>query len=207
MSGDLFANQYRVDEPQSKPAVRSRARLTGREAYERNVLAYQSQMWDVLRALESGPIAKVDWERTRNGARLAPHVNELIHAWGFSISGDGTPSRPYTLRGRDRDWVKVTPELQAAYYRTAHWRKLRNARLAFDDHQCVRCHGRDDLQVHHWTYDLFRERLRDLATLCSSCHAATHAQRGIRIAFPKGVDRAAAERILSEPVVDATEST
>ena len=59
-----------------------------------------------------------------------------------------------------------------------HWQKVRTARFEFDEGQCVVCRKslRDtSYQTHHLNYQrLGHERLRDVITLCDSCHIAFH---------------------------------
>lgn len=58
------------------------------------------------------------------------------------------------------------------------WQKVRQARLRFDDYKCVVC--KRDLkgepyQTHHLSYQrLGRERIRDVVTMCDSCHHTFH---------------------------------
>lgn len=59
-----------------------------------------------------------------------------------------------------------------------HWQKVRRARFDFDERRCVIC--RRDLtgepyQTHHLSYQrLGHERLRDVVTMCDSCHHTFH---------------------------------
>lgn len=80
---------------------------------------------------------------------------------------------------------RVTASAQSAYYRTKHWRKKRLERLSFDGWKCCWCHCITELEVHHWIYDLFNERLFDLMTLCRQCHQAIHGNESVHVAFPK----------------------
>lgn len=57
------------------------------------------------------------------------------------------------------------------------WQKVRQARLKFDDYQCVVCHRdvRDDYETHHINYNrLGSEHLTDVITLCPKHHAIFH---------------------------------
>lgn len=62
--------------------------------------------------------------------------------------------------------------------RHPHWQKVRAARLKFDEGRCGICHK--DLtdqkyETHHLCYDrLGNERIRDVITLCSTCHTTFH---------------------------------
>ena len=59
---------------------------------------------------------------------------------------------------------------------------LREAVLARDGYRARCCGARDDLLVHHRSYD--RQRLRDLVTLCRRCHARIHGTLRPPFAFP-----------------------
>ena len=58
------------------------------------------------------------------------------------------------------------------------WKKVRRARFEFDEGRCVICHRDltgEPYQTHHLSYQrLGRERLRDVITLCDSCHHTFH---------------------------------
>lgn len=62
-----------------------------------------------------------------------------------------------------------------AYLRSPAWLALREEVLKRDRYRCRRCRSRSFLSVHHRHYEhLGNERLRDLETLCRSCHRTTH---------------------------------
>lgn len=70
-----------------------------------------------------------------------------------------------------------------------HWQKVRRARFEFDEKQCVVCHRDltgEPYQTHHLSYQrLGRERLRDVVTMCDSCHHAFH-RNWVRSQFWEG---------------------
>lgn len=80
--------------------------------------------------------------------------------------------------------------LHRAYLRTDHWKKLREKALKRDGHQCLACGGTERLQVHHKRYraTLEETKLRDLETLCNTCHRIEHL---LPVILP--IDRAARE--------------
>lgn len=59
-----------------------------------------------------------------------------------------------------------------------HWQQVRQARFNFDGGRCVICHKDlhgESFQTHHLHYSrLGNERIRDVITLCDSCHKAFH---------------------------------
>ena len=58
------------------------------------------------------------------------------------------------------------------------WQKVRKARFDFDGGRCAVCHRDlrgEPYQTHHLSYQrLGRERLRDVITMCDSCHHFFH---------------------------------
>ena len=124
----------------------------------------------------------------RNGSRLAPVIEQLRNAHGFSIDGDGSLKSPYVLKhvSQSPTLARVTPEMKAAYYLTPHWFSVRSQRFAKDSLRCVLCWSPDELQCHHVSYSrLFNEPLVDLLTLCKKCHGRVH--EDCRLKFPSGV--------------------
>lgn len=153
------------------------------------------QQRDVLEHLRAGEsIAKHLWED--GGQRLAPAIEQLRNAHGFSIAGSGTSKNPYRMADVRQCPTKahVTDEMKAAYYTLPQWFQKRAERLSMDSFRCVCCHSDDELQCHHLTYDrLFAERLTDLLTLCRGCHELVH--ESCRLKFPSGVSVAHAAQI------------
>lgn len=61
------------------------------------------------------------------------------------------------------------------YLWSPEWRRKRAARLRVDCYRCTECGSRDNLNVHHLTYDnRGDERMGDLVTLCGACHSKLH---------------------------------
>ena len=122
------------------------------------------------------------------GSRLAPTVEQLRNCYGFIISGDGSFKNPYRLDDVDQlpTKLKLTKEIQDAYYKSDHWRKTRETRRQQDGGCCVTCKTDLSLECHHLTYEnLFCEEMRDLQSLCSECHKRTHANGKLK--FPSGM--------------------
>ena len=69
------------------------------------------------------------------------------------------------------------------------WKKVRQSRFDFDGGRCVICHRDlrgEPFQTHHLSYQrLGREHMRDVITLCDSCHHTFH-QNWQRLEFWKG---------------------
>lgn len=75
------------------------------------------------------------------------------------------------------------------YLKHPRWKQVRQARLKFDEYQCVVCHRDmrgEPYETHHLTYQrLGRERLRDVITVCPSCHKVFH-ENWQRLEFWRG---------------------
>jgi len=66
------------------------------------------------------------------------------------------------------------------FLRSKYWRIVREMVLKRDGNKCVRCNCKTSLQIHHKTYkNHFREHenLRDLETLCKTCHEKHHSKK------------------------------
>ena len=73
----------------------------------------------------------------------------------------------------------ITPRLRGRKHpRPQHWHDLRQRALRRDRHRCTACNSRQNLEVHHRTYERWgRERLSDVYTLCHACHQTFHQER------------------------------
>ncbi len=61
------------------------------------------------------------------------------------------------------------------YLKSPRWLKLRRARIKKDKGRCQGCNGKQELNVHHKTYERFgHELLDDLITWCIRCHNDWH---------------------------------
>ena len=61
------------------------------------------------------------------------------------------------------------------YLQTKHWRNKRYEALKRANHKCQLCGSKENLQVHHNTYDnRGNEKDEDLIVLCEICHAKFH---------------------------------
>ena len=61
------------------------------------------------------------------------------------------------------------------YMRSEEWAKKNMLRLKFDDYRCKNCGCKNNLEVHHKSYDnIYNEDIKtDLITLCHKCHSKT----------------------------------
>lgn len=65
------------------------------------------------------------------------------------------------------------------YMQSQKWRLLSNYIKVRDKHQCQLCNSKQQLEVHHQTYEnLFNEKEEDLITLCRNCHQQIHNKLG-----------------------------
>lgn len=148
---------------------------------------------ETLAMLMDGP--KTTIELLTLGPRPAAYIGTLKQR-GYDIRTTRTTDNValYTLCGHSPT-VEVTPEMQAAYYETEHWRQTRMKRLMFDTFFCCHCRNTAELNVHHWHYDLFNEDIADLATLCRTCHLRIHEYANVQIHFPRSVTPELAARL------------
>ena len=52
-----------------------------------------------------------------------------------------------------------------------HWKDVREEALLRDKNRCVSCNQKENLEVHHRTYERFgNEKLSDVYVLCKTCH-------------------------------------
>jgi uncharacterized protein YlaI len=167
------------------PLFSSAAFQSARTFHERD----EAQATVLWRLRDRTHLTKVQYEReAKNGSRLAPIIEQLRNAHGFAIAGDGSVKSPYHLDDVRQcpKLARVTPDMKAAYYGLPHWLNVRRSRLERDGRMCVLCDSVSDLRCHHVTYEhLFAEPLRDLMTVCDSCHDRLHAH--CRLKFPSGV--------------------
>ena len=62
------------------------------------------------------------------------------------------------------------------YLKTKWWAFIRQERLALDKYKCKKCNQKNELEVHHLSYENLGEEnvYTDLITLCARCHNDTH---------------------------------
>jgi hypothetical protein len=92
--------------------------------------------------------------------------------------------------------VRVSEGLKVAYYDTQHWQEIREQRFKVDNYRCVACVDscRDELQCHHFAYNIFNEQLDELLTVCRKHHEMIH--ENCLLKFPTGISLDHAERLL-----------
>lgn len=153
----------------------------------------ETQADRVLEVLQRGPATSTELKRVTH--RFSAAI-KLLRLKGYVIDAVKGARRIWThhLRGKV-PMVKVTDEMQAAYYVTPHWLAMRQTRRDFGDHRCCHCRSEMELHVHHWVYNLFDEDLTDLATLCADCHRRIHELENVRIHFPRYVTPDIAARL------------
>lgn len=164
----------------------------------------QSNQEEALLRMRSGiRLTDSEWRKSARKSRLAPTIDMLRNAHGFTILGDGSDSNGYFLQDlRQRPCkVHVTDAIKEAYYETDHWRETRDERMQRDDMLCVLCGEFSQLQVHHVTYrNLFHEPLCDLMTVCETCHSRIH--EAARLKFPSGIPTEFVQLLGFEPKFD-----
>lgn len=69
----------------------------------------------------------------------------------------------------------MTKEEYKEYLQSEDWRLIRVKRLRADNFTCQKCGSKQNLQVHHLTYERVGcECIKDLITLCKDCHSEVH---------------------------------
>lgn len=156
---------------------------TSRKHHER--IPAQQEVLNLLR--QQVPVHDVMWKQRHPGSRIAPVVEKLRNAHGFSIDGHGMVKDPFRLVDlhQEPELVAVTDVMKEAYYKTEHWRGVRERRLRHDSYACVLCGDDREICVHHVFYTLFEEMLCHLLTVCVDCHARCHSQAKLK--FPSGM--------------------
>lgn len=152
----------------------------------------------MLERLKEGPLSTMDAESFQHrGQATIRALRERGHRIDTVSDEDG---RFYVWRSYDDSRCEVTPQIQALYYLTPHWKLLASQRREFDGHRCCQCSAFRELNVHHWQYKLFDEDMRkDLMTLCRSCHEAVHGfLSGSQVHFPRFLHRDVVARIQQE---------
>lgn len=184
---DLFSQPVRVVQPQ----------LASKPRQERPERAGTAKRAAVLARLKEGAVSCYDADHiVHRGQAVIGDLKDRGHIIE-TVNIDGQLCYVY----RDyRPRVKVTQTMQEAYYATPHWRQLARQRKERDGFRCVQCGCKDNLQTHHWRYNLFAESLEnDLVTLCEPCHTAVHiAVSGSSVHFPRRIDEATAARLRGE---------
>lgn len=131
----------------------------------------------------------------RGGGRFCSHdckvESQRMDPVTTECAGCGKPIEllPYQLRAgiRSCSWECRTIAIRGTGnprwrgdpdYRGWDWGEARSAALERDAHRCVACGSDDRIVVHHiipWKF-VEDNSLRNLATLCRSCHLETHRQ-------------------------------
>ena len=100
----------------------------------------------------------------------------------FSIYQDGVSKEEF--RDPDENFLQpplnhITWEDKQDYLNSPKWKYLRQKILIRDGFSCTSCNSAENLEVHHITYDNWRqEKLEDLTTLCRNCHEQKHQETG-----------------------------
>lgn len=69
----------------------------------------------------------------------------------------------------------MTDEEYKKYLSSLEWKSIRDKRIQMDGYKCTYCGSRENIIVHHTTYEnVGHEKLDDLITLCKKCHYALH---------------------------------
>jgi hypothetical protein len=182
MESEMYFQGDVADLPLFAPPATSNAEKARTHHEKKSARAYAL---DLLR--DGVQLTDVLWKEHRPGSRVAPVVDKLRNAHGFTINGEGSVKIPYVMPIRNQfpALVESTDEIKNAYWSCEHWREMRERRYAYDGHKCVLCGTNANLCCHHVCYRLFSESLADLMTVCDSDHCKIHA--AAKLKFPSGV--------------------
>lgn len=146
---------------------------------------------------QSGYITTYDAERmVHRGQAVVGEMRSRGHIIETTSVGEGGLVG-YIYRGFVAGMKRVSKSIKEQYYKTPHWRRMAFLRKELDGFQCVQCKSRENLQTHHWRYNLFSENVqRDLITVCKPCHDILHMDiSGSRVHFPRYVSSDLFEQI------------
>lgn len=75
-------------------------------------------------------------------------------------------------------YIPTRREKYNKYIHSNKWRRRRVRALILGGHKCALCNSREELQVHHLSYEhLGKERDYELQVLCHSCHQDVHGRK------------------------------
>ena len=70
---------------------------------------------------------------------------------------------------------KYSTKAHKSYIQTKKWKQIRKEVLERDGRKCVICGSKSRLEIHHKTYENWKnENLDELVTLCKTCHTTVH---------------------------------
>ena len=153
----------------------------------------------IIKALESGPVGCRQLEGMEfDGSRL--HRAQAVIC---TMRNKGHIIETQRVNGVECYIYKgFEPRLDSKpfknlYYTTKHWRTKSRLRKEMDAFICRQCGSCENLETHHWRYNLFNEsEIHDLITLCKRCHEMIHeAVSGSSIHFPLTITEDEAKRI------------
>jgi hypothetical protein len=152
----------------------------------RDVRNYKTKKAKMLRRIKEGRLSTFDAENLFHRGQAA--VRSLIEE-GYRIVKKEIDGVMYYVYLGTLPLVAVPKAMQDAYYNSTHWRRISAERREIDEHACRQCGSGDDLEVHHWKYDLFAEDVQeDLATFCADHHQMIHQRiAGSGVHFPRFV--------------------
>jgi hypothetical protein len=185
---------YLQEQEKNNPEQQTQERFEDPQKTEPTIRNPEGKRLAMIARLKLGPLSTYDAERLVHRGQAVIHqlTNE-----GHRISlepVDGVDH--YVYRGFVAN-VKLSKDQQQAYYDSTHWKTIAAARKALDGYRCRQCHTTQDLETHHWRYNLFAESVQyDLMTFCRNCHQRIHrAIAGSGVHFPRYVDTATASKI------------
>lgn len=129
---------------------------------------------------------RIAWWSDRDASRPAAwsyggrceSCNEAFRTWEQLDRKSESPRSPYRSNATTERTLRALPYDQ--YLETPHWKEARKKALNRAQWRCELCASRDNLNVHHRSYErLGRELYHDLIVLCRECHVIFHSHRKV----------------------------
>jgi len=99
-------------------------------------------------------------------------INEIFNDW---LDYDEKQNNVYNKINDTKELKKLKEMPYKKYLQTEHWDNKRKGALYRAKYKCQLCSDKENLQVHHNTYEnRGQEKDEDLVVLCEICHAKFH---------------------------------
>lgn len=102
-------------------------------------------------------------------------VSDLLIAVIFLVPILGMLIAAIVVRLKTPTYKPSKREVYNKYIHSNRWRRRRVRALIIGGHRCALCNNRNELQVHHLSYEhLGKEKDYELQVLCHGCHQEVH---------------------------------
>lgn len=120
-------------------------------------------------------LQKLDREKKLDPNYVSRERDALKNGWKYK--------KPRKKKVKSRPVIKpkiykpAPSEKYTDFLQSTYWYKTRKIVLKRDNNMCTKCGSKENLHVHHLTYDNHhneRAHLENLITVCKSCHEEIH---------------------------------